>query len=77
MEHDLARTVTDGPPWETVADTTLAPGEEVHVTYELALDPDLDGGIWNLIVEVVPTARGQLVPDAPSYARRLLPLRVE
>jgi hypothetical protein len=72
---DLARTVSDGPPWNVTADTRLGVGAEKRFDTELALAFGVPEGDWALHVELVETVRGTVTDRVVQ--RRVLPLSVE
>lgn len=71
----LARQIDTIPPYSTLRDTRLAPGEERTVAFPLSLGQDKPAGDWNLTVGIVRTVRG--VDRAEPVIRRAIPIRVE
>ncbi len=72
---DLARTLSDGPPWNVEADTRLAVGAEKRFDTDLSLEFGVPEGAWSLHVQLVETVRG--APTDRVVQQRILPLSVE
>ena len=71
---DLKRTVEDAPPWRTLADTRVLPGEEASFAASLALPADAQDGAWTLEVSLAFVRDGKV--EAPFVTQRV-PLRVD
>ncbi|MCA9566426.1 MAG: hypothetical protein KC656_01230 [Myxococcales bacterium] len=76
LEHDLGRTLTDGPPWDVTADTRIPAGGQIELTADLSVPYGAPEGDWALQVDLLQTAAGVPV-DAPPSLSRELPLSVE
>jgi hypothetical protein len=70
----LARTLQDGPPWATVADTRLGIGEARSVEWTGALPQDAAAGAWFLQITLTELFDG--VPTAGPFVERRLPLTI-
>ena len=75
LSADLVRTLQEAPPWATVSDTRLGPGESQVHRFEQPIGVSQPAGWWHLVVTLTPTLYGQ-ADDTPSITRRL-PLWVE
>lgn len=71
---DLKRTIEDGPPWRTVSDNRVLPGEEAAFAASLGLPADAQDGVWTLEVSLAFVRDGKA--EAPFVVQRV-PLRVD
>lgn len=71
---ELKRTIEDAPPWRTLADTRVSPGEEASFATSLALPSDAQDGVWTLEVSLAFVRDGKA--EAPFVVQRT-PLRVD
>jgi len=72
---DLARTLEDAPPFQSISDTRLAAGEERKIDWEGTLTHDAPTGPWFLVVRATPTLRGEAL--SKEVLERRLPVSVE
>lgn len=63
LSADLVRTLTDEAPWTTVEDTRLPAGGERAYTYVVEWTTQVQGGRYDLLVELLETRRGTVVGD--------------
>ncbi|MEZ4321068.1 MAG: hypothetical protein R3F61_26550 [Myxococcota bacterium] len=71
----LSRTLSDGPPWNTEADTRIPAGGEARFETTLALEHGAPEGDWALHVQLVETVRG--APTERVVFEQVLPVDVE
>lgn len=71
---DLKRTIEDAPPWRTLADTRILPGEETAFSASLSLPADAQDGVWTLEVSLAFVRDGEV--EVPFVVQRT-PLRVD
>jgi hypothetical protein len=76
LEHDLRRTLTEGPPWDVVEDTRVPAGGQTVLETELSIPYGEPEGAWALHVEILGTSGGEPLNEPPRTAR-ILPLVVE